>query len=73
MFEQELRWATVEDAIAAESDALVYGDVFARVDENGLAHRIDPATVTPADEREHVTPGVCWCGGRHHSGMASDG
>ncbi len=38
-----------DDEIAMlESDKLLYGNVFLKVDENGVNARIDPSDVTPA-------------------------
>lgn len=46
------RWATDEDAVMARRDEMLFGNVFARRDEDGLLHRIDPSAVTVHDGDE---------------------
>jgi hypothetical protein len=52
----DLRWATPQDALAAREDFSLRGNVFAEVDDQGLAHRIDPDRVLTEAAPELVPP-----------------
>jgi hypothetical protein len=43
--EEPLRFATPKDAELVAADKLLTGNAFVRVDDDGLAHRIDPELV----------------------------
>ena len=45
----EFKWASPEERLLAEKDAVLYGNCFVKRGEDGLMRRIDPATIKAMD------------------------